>query len=229
MCTVGEGCMLLYALHGDIGNKNRLCRQLSESLFRLSRSTPWLLDVIPSYDSVTIHFDALEADQHDVYQLILQINVSTDLSNSEKRLCLPVCYTLPWDNDFNEMMERTSLSHDELIGLHTNSVYQVYAIGFAPGFAYMGFVDEKLKLARKASPRKRVKKGAVAIADTQLAIYPSDSPGGWNILGYCPVDLLALNHEPISPFSVGMSVTFEAIEEEQFHTLNGVPWYEYCA
>lgn len=229
ICCVGEGCVILYALQGDIRTKNKLCRQLADSLFSLSRSPSWLLDIVPSYDSVTVHFDAVEADQHDVYQLISHIDFSTKLSNSEEHLCLPICYSLPWENDVSEMMERTGLSQSELKTLHSRSIYQVYAIGFAPGFAYMGFVDDKLKLARKSTPRKRVQKGAVAIADTQLAIYPADSPGGWNILGYCPIDLLTLKHTAICPFSVGMSVTFKEIDEDKFHSLNGVPWYEYRA
>jgi len=99
--------------------------------------------------------------------------------------------------------------------------YRVYAIGFAPGFAYLGEVDARIAAPRLATPRKKVPKGAVAIADRQTAVYPAVSPGGWNLIGLCPVDMFNPNAKPTMPVQVGDKVQFKSIEREEFLSLGG--------
>jgi len=108
-----------------------------------------------------------------------------------------------------------------VIDLHTGTDYRVYAIGFAPGFAYLGEVDERIAAPRLATPRARVARGSVGIAERQTAVYPSDSPGGWNLIGRCPVPLFDARAHPPMPVSVGDTVRFESVSRERFLALGG--------
>ena len=92
----------------------------------------------------------------------------------------------------------------------------------AGGFAYLGEVDERIAMPRLNTPRMKVPKGAVAIADRQTAIYPSTSPGGWNIIGLCPVEMFNANNNPNMPVQVGDRVKFKAISRDEFSSLGGV-------
>ena len=96
-----------------------------------------------------------------------------------------------------------------------------YAIGFAPGFAYLGQVNERLATSRLATPRAKVPRGAVGIADQQTAVYPSESPGGWNLIGRCPVRMFDPNALDALKVSVGDRVRFEPIDRETFLGLGG--------
>ena len=97
----------------------------------------------------------------------------------------------------------------------------MYAVGFAPGFAYLGEVDDRIATPRLSSPRLKVPKGAVAIADRQTAVYPSQSPGGWNIIGLCPVNIFDAKSSIPMPISVGDSVKFYAIDKQEYLDLGG--------
>jgi KipI family sensor histidine kinase inhibitor len=97
----------------------------------------------------------------------------------------------------------------------------VYAIGFAPGFAYLGNVDKRIAMPRKESPRQKVVKGSVGIADQQTAIYPSDSPGGWQIIGRTAVSLIDYNDERLTKFETGGKVKFNAITRQDFIDMGG--------
>ncbi|MDF5425968.1 carboxyltransferase domain-containing protein, partial [Vibrio parahaemolyticus] len=107
------------------------------------------------------------------------------------------------------------------ITLHTKTEYAVSAIGFAPGFAFLSDVDTQLHMARLATPRTHVPAGSVGIADSKTAVYPSDSPGGWNIIGKSPLALFS-DSPPFIPFEVGDKVTFNAISKQEFIYLGGV-------
>ena len=91
--------------------------------------------------------------------------------------------------DLNTMAAQKQMSKEEIIQLHTSTTYRVYMIGFLPGFAYMGEVDEQIAFPRKAQPRTKVEAGSVGIAGIQTGIYPLDSPGGWQIIGKTPLKI----------------------------------------
>ena len=105
--------------------------------------------------------------------------------------------------------------------LHTEGEYRVYAIGFAPGFAYLGDVDERIAAPRLATPRQRVPRGAVAIADRQTAVYPEPSPGGWNLVGRSPLRMFDPTAEEPMPVRVGDRIRFNAISRDTFFELGG--------
>ena len=136
-------------------------------------------------------------------------------------LTIPGYYGEEVGLDLVLIAERSGLSIAEVIECHCAKIYDVYAIGFSPGFAYLGEVDDAIACPRKVTPRKSLPKGSVGIADQQTAVYPKDSPGGWQIVGRTPVELVDFQAEKITPFTVGGRVKFEPIDREQFVTLGG--------
>jgi KipI family sensor histidine kinase inhibitor len=124
--------------------------------------------------------------------------------------------------DLEEISIKTNLSIENIISLHSNKLYDVYAIGFLPGFAYLASVDEKIAMPRLESPRKVIPKGSVAIADTQTAVYPQNSPGGWNIIGRTAMELFDKDLSSLSPFEVGYKVKFNSISKEVFIKQGGI-------
>jgi KipI family sensor histidine kinase inhibitor len=108
------------------------------------------------------------------------------------------------------------LSVAEVIELHSAGEYRVGAIGFAPGFAYLGELNERLALSRLATPRTGVPAGSLAIAERQTAIYPQASPGGWHLLGLCPWKLFDVRRTPPCPLALGDRVRFVSIDEARY-------------
>jgi KipI family sensor histidine kinase inhibitor len=134
---------------------------------------------------------------------------------------LPVYYAGEVGEDLESLAQHAGLSTAEVIDLHSSTEYRVYAIGFAPGFAYLGQVDERIAAPRLTTPRLKVPRGAVAIADRQTAVYPAVSPGGWNLIGRCPVRMFDPDAEPTMPVTVGDRVRFEPVSRERFLALGG--------
>jgi KipI family sensor histidine kinase inhibitor len=182
-----------------------------------------LIDLVPSYASLLIIYDALHTDHlsvaHRVREAVGAIQATADTQG--RTVVLPVYYAAEVGEDLEPLAARAGLSTEEVIDLHCSTDYRVYAIGFAPGFAYLGQVDERIAAPRLATPRLKVPRGAVAIADRQTAVYPAVSPGGWNLIGRCPVRMFDPNAEPIMPVAVGDRVRFESVSREQFLTLGG--------
>ncbi|GAC28142.1 5-oxoprolinase subunit B family protein [Brumicola pallidula] len=115
-----------------------------------------------------------------------------DALSTDKRFHrIPVCYQLnSLQTDLAKVAKDKNISEDIVVNLHCSNVYRVFATGFMPGFAYLGELPVELSQPRLSKPRSKVPKGAVAIADRQTAIYPDESPGGWHIIGYTPLELL---------------------------------------
>jgi inhibitor of KinA len=127
-----------------------------------------------------------------------------------------VCYAERFALDLEELVQQKHLSKQEIIQLHTSITYRVYMIGFLPGFAYMGEVDEKIAMPRRQQPRTAVPEGSVGIAGAQTGIYPFTSPGGWNIIGRTPLKLFDKDKEEPTFFKPGDEVTFYSITEDEF-------------
>lgn len=189
-----------------------------------------LIDMVPSYASLLVIYNPLSCDHLHVQRVIRE--QLRDTQNAEptdsatpaeqgRIVTLPVYYSTESGPDLVALSERAGLSVEEVIALHQSTTYHVYAIGFAPGFAYLGQVDERIAAPRLATPRLKVPRGAVAIADRQTAVYPAVSPGGWNLIGLCPTRMFNPDNTPTMPVSVGDQVQFKAIEREEFLALGG--------
>lgn len=182
-----------------------------------------LIDLVPSYASLLIIYDPLQTDHLSVSHRVrgaLQ-SLQTESIEDGRTVVLPVYYAPESGEDLEALAESAGLTIEEVIALHSSSEYRVYAIGFAPGFAYLGEVDERIAAPRLATPRQKVPRGAVAIADRQTAVYPATSPGGWNLIGRCPTRMFDPDASPTMPVNVGDRVRFEAISREQYLSLGG--------
>ena len=182
-----------------------------------------IVDLVPSYASLLVIYDQ---DRSDHFAVKLQLRTalsnlgSVDASAGEL-VTLPVYYSTESGPDLETIAQRGKLAIDDVIEIHQQQEYRVYAIGFAPGFAYLGEVDERIAAPRLATPRQKVPRGAVAIADRQTAVYPAVSPGGWNLIGLCPTRMFDASKTPSMPVQVGDRIRFAAISREEFIAQGG--------
>ncbi len=129
---------------------------------------------------------------------------------------IPVCYESLFGDDLDAYLEKTSLTLNQLIELHTKPLYTVYFMGFLPGFPYLEGLDKRLHIERKSIPSQNVKKGSVAIGGKQTGIYPQDSPGGWYTIGHSPSILFDVSKKQPSPFKAGDAIQFYAIDAQEY-------------
>lgn len=135
----------------------------------------------------------------------------------EEVIEIPVYYgeDLAWD--ICDVAQDLSLSVQDVIYHHSNTIYRAYALGFTPAFCYLGSLPPILSLPRKSTPRKKIPMGAVAIAEQQTAVYPTESPGGWHIIGRTPVSMYHVSHDTFSPLiEPGKQVKFIPIDKKTF-------------
>jgi inhibitor of KinA len=140
-----------------------------------------------------------------------------------RQIRVPVCYDKKFALDIDTICQRNKISIGELIKIHTSISYNVYLIGFLPGFPYLGFVDPRLDMPRHPSPRPFVPAGSVGIAGKQTGIYPFDSPGGWQIIGRTPMKLFDPTANPPVQIEAGDLVTFYSIAETDFDHFQSQP------
>jgi inhibitor of KinA len=181
----------------------------------------WLQDVVPAYASVGVFFDADKATLADVTAwLDARQNQGADAPRSPGRAhVIPVCYERQLDLD--RVAEQTGLSAERVIELHTAAEYTVYAIGFVPGFPYLGYLPAELRgVGRLPSPRLRVEAGSVGLTGKQTGIYPLPRPGGWNVIGRTPLTLVDVAGGYF-PLRVGDRVRFARIDEAEYRRREG--------
>lgn len=182
-----------------------------------------LLDLVPSYSSVLVLYDGLRCDRYRAASMLHEAARQLHSTATRDSECveIPVYYGPDSGEDLEALAERAGMSVEEVISLHSQREYRVYAIGFAPGFAYLGHVDERIAAPRLSTPRQHVPRGAVAIADRQTAVYPAPSPGGWNLIGRSPLRMFDPQATPPMPVAVGDRVRFVPMEREEFFAAGG--------
>lgn len=221
--TAGSNALVAY-----FGNASGICESASAGVAACAsqlRATPpaWLVDMVPSYGSLLVIYDPFMTDALAVRAHLRQLHQQAAQAHTgeSRRVRLPVYYGEDAGPDLRALAERAGLSIDDVIRIHTATAYRVYAIGFAPGFAYLGEVDARIAAPRLATPRTKVPKGAVAIADRQTAVYPAASPGGWNLIGRCPTPMFNPDASPTMPVQSGDQVEFYAISRDDFLAAGG--------
>jgi len=192
---------------------------------------PGFVTTVPAYATLTIYYDILKVAAADMAGMDCFEKVSgylTMLANAQKNtpvpksapIAIPVCYGGDLGPDIDEVASLNQLSAQEVIQLHSAATYLVYMIGFVPGFAYMGGLDEKLATPRKTTPLKAVPAGSVGIAGQQTGIYPLQSPGGWQIIGQTPLVLFDVHRPQPSLLKAGDRVIFKSISLQEFNDLS---------
>ena len=216
---------ILIEFNRDI-NKNLLyfLLNLKENIF-LNKGEQ-ILQVTNTYNSLLVIYKStinnFYSEKNNFFELISNVS-TTDMPKTPTRK-IPVCYESDFGLDLEEVSEKTGLSISEIIKRHTHPIYTVYFIGFLPGFPYLGGMDSSLFCRRKSNPRPKINSGSVGIAGSQTGIYPSSSPGGWQIIGRTPMSLFD-SHKTDNPcvLSPGDSLQFESISKEEFDDLQSHP------
>lgn len=179
-------------------------------------SASW--EIIPAYNSLTLIYRQAPIEFDSFKEKIQEWYAQKKTIEKRERFLwkLPVCYDVSFGIDLEEVAKKIKITQGELITLHTQQQYTVYGIGFLPGFMYLGGLVPELEIVRRAIPRLKVEKGAVGIAGKQTGIYPQESPGGWNIVGNCPVSMFRPKNENPCFVSVGDKVQFYEIEKATY-------------
>jgi len=176
---------------------------------------------IPAYCSLTVVFDPLKTNFQKLKTKISNIQIKKDPTKFEvaRTLSIPVCYDNKYAPDLKTFAKSKSLSTEEIISIHSENIYHVYMLGFLPGFAYLGKCDKSIKANRLSSPRLKVPAGSVGLAGLQTAIYPCESPGGWQLIGRTPIRIFDEAAENPFLFQEGDKVRFRQISEEEYKGL----------
>jgi inhibitor of KinA len=189
----------------------------------LKRNVPWVRDVVPALGGLALHFhpDHAEFPAKPLEEALALVNdcmkpalAAKDNPGSEVEL--PVCYEPEFALDLKDVAKKAEVSPDEVASLHAAAEYRVLMMGFAPGHAYMGGLDPKLTIPRRASPRAVVPAGSVAIANEQTVVYPYAISGGWNVIGRTPMTLFDASRPRPSLLWPGDRVRFRAITRAEF-------------
>ena len=219
------GDAAVYAEFGDT-----LDLELNRSLQALAaairaRSVPWIRDVVPALCGIALHFDPYHPDFPDsaleFCRELLEdcFNSASRFEDSGRTVEVPVCYDPFFALDMEEVAAATKLSVQSIQKLHTSAKHWVLMVGFSPGQPYIGGLDPKLSVPRRATPRTRMPMGAVAIANAQTAVYPYETPGGWSIIGRTPLTVFDPARDPASLFTPGDRVRFSAVSRIEFEKL----------
>lgn len=180
---------------------------------------PWLEDVVPAYASVGIFFDADLINTHDALAWLRTLKPAPGKSRPRRILEIPVCYEM--GPDLKRVANFLKLKSSDVIAKHAATTYTVHAIGFVPGFPYLGYLPNELcGVPRLDSPRLQVEPGSVGLTGRQTGIYPLPKPGGWSLIGRTPLVLVNVA-DGYFPLRVGDTVTFRRISESEFRSLDG--------
>jgi KipI family sensor histidine kinase inhibitor len=190
------------------------------------KSAPWIRDVVPALGGLALHFDpdhpgVFGDGLHAAANLVAEC-LKEGLPDGEELLRtveVPVCYDAQFAPDIEEVAKKAGLSVEEVARRHAAGEYRVLMIGFAPGHAYMGGLDAKLAVPRRAAPRAVVAAGSVAIANEQTVVYPYAISGGWNVIGRTPLKVFDAARQEPSLFAPGDRVRFRAISADEFQKL----------
>ncbi len=210
---VSEGSLLVEFPESAGPDANRAAIALAE---RLSRKRPrGLFDAIPGARTLFVLFDPRKLDREDLLKRLGRLAEETAAVATESRLFrIPVCYGGENGPDLASLARDRAISPEEFVRRHAQAEYAVAFLGFSPGFAYLTGLSAELAAARRESPRPRVPAGSVAIGGEYTAVYPSESPGGWRLIGRSPVRLFDPWSDPPALLSAGDRVRFERIDEE---------------
>ncbi len=183
-----------------------------------------LVDLVPSYTTLLVIFDPLrlppEAVRRRLVELLHDLTPDEQSDRGEVRE-LPTWYDPGVGPDLERLAERAGMDIEALIDCHSAREYRVFALGFAPGFAFMGLLDERLECPRLETPRQRVPAGSVAVAGRQTAAYPVVTPGGWHLIGRTSARLFDRDREGFSLLRVGDRVRFVPVDRATFARQGG--------
>lgn len=194
-------------------------QSLADTLWQ--RRPAWLVDTVTAYATVGVFYDVLTTDMKAVEVEILSCSASCARAKAVvgRLHVIPCCYEM--GPDLWRVAEHAGLTADAVVTLHAGREYTVYAVGFCPGFPYLGYLPAELSgVPRLPSPRTRVEPGSVGLTGRQTGLYPLPRPGGWNLVGRTPLTVVDVA-AGFFPIRTGDRVRFEAIGAGEFRALQG--------
>lgn len=182
------------------------------------------IEAIPAYTTLTVFYNPIEVGTDFPYRTVKNELQQLDVPLPQKQthtktVDIPVCYEKTFALDIDIVAEHNRLTVNEVIDLHSKPLYDVYFLGFSPGFPFLGGMDEQLSTPRKTTPRMRIPAGSVGIAGKQTGIYPQSSPGGWQIIGRTPFKLFQVDQDIPTMIEPGDTVRFIPISMEQYRAM----------
>jgi KipI family sensor histidine kinase inhibitor len=194
---------------------NALVQDLMQRLE--SAAITGIRELAPAYRSLLVTYNPLVISSAALQSRITAVAGDTRRLSApaSKLVTVPVIYGGTGGPDLESVAAHLRIGAEEVVRLHTGTVYRVYMIGFMPGYPYMGELPPALAMPRRRTPRTRVPKGSVGIAQRQTGIYPVDSPGGWQIIGWTPIELFDPHRRTPSLLEMGDTVKFEAVRPEE--------------
>lgn len=202
---------------------NRHIRQTIERIKELQLEG--IIELVPTYCALLIEYDAMCYSYSEICNIIEPIleEGMTDTTNELVTVVeVPTVYGGEFGPDLSFVASHNHLSEDEVISIHSGTDYLVYMLGFIPGFTYLGGMDPRIATPRLSSPRTLIPAGSVGIAGEQTGTYPSDSPGGWQIIGRTPVTMYDMSKAQAALLNAGDYVRYVPIDESEFHRIKAL-------
>ena len=185
------------------------------------RSLTGIEAVIPAYRNLAVVYDPTLVSFKTLTEALTALESGLEgAERAEPRTVdIPVCYGGRLGPDLAFVAQHHHLTEEEVVRIHSRTLYPIYAVGFAPGFCYLGGLDPRLHTPRLPTPRTLVPAGSVGIAEAQTGVYPSDSPGGWRLIGRTPLSLFNPSRPDPFLYQAGDRIRFVPISEADFHRL----------
>lgn len=202
---------------------NRHIRQTIERIKELQLEG--IIELVPTYCALLVEYDVMQYSYSEICNIIEPILEEglTDTTNEMVTVVeVPTVYGGEFGPDLSFVASHNHLSEDEVISIHSGTDYLVYMLGFIPGFTYLGGMDPRIATPRLSSPRTLIPAGSVGIAGEQTGTYPSDSPGGWQIIGRTPVTMYDMSKAQAALLNAGDYVRYVPIDESEFHRIKAL-------
>lgn len=202
---------------------NRHIRQTIERIQELKLDG--ITELVPTYCALLIQYDAMLYSYSDICNLmepLLEPSVTNDANDRVTVIEIPTVYGGEFGPDLGFVASHNNLSEDEVVSIHSGTDYLVYMLGFIPGFTYLGGMDPRIATPRLSSPRTLIPAGSVGIAGEQTGTYPSDSPGGWQIIGRTPVTMYDMSKKQAALLSAGDYVRYVPIDEAEYNRIKAL-------
>ena len=202
---------------------NRHIRQTIERIQELHLEG--IIELVPTYCALLLQYDAMLYSYSDICNLmepLLEPSATDDANERVTVIEIPTVYGGEFGPDLGFVASHNNLSEDEVVSIHSGTDYLVYMLGFIPGFTYLGGMDPRIATPRLSSPRTLIPAGSVGIAGEQTGTYPSDSPGGWQIIGRTPVTMYDMSKEQAALLSAGDYVRYVPIDEAEYNRIKAL-------
>ncbi|MDF2067106.1 5-oxoprolinase subunit PxpB [Bacillus sp. Cr_A10] len=208
---------------------DKAIHQKVKNLSELLANSPFegLTEFVPAYNNITVYYNpyivhtSQKSDLNSfefvsIHMENLVKKMTKNKNESARVISIPVCYGGEYGPDLDTVAQYHNISSEEVIRIHSESECLVYMLGFAPGFPFMGGMDERIATPRKETPRLSIRPGSVGIAGKQTGIYPLETPGGWQIIGRTPLDLFLPQMSPPTLLQAGDIIRFVPISSSDY-------------